>query len=165
MVINFINFISFIFIFIILLIPIIIATDVFDDFSSTSSIITIIVCFLILISSGYYIFSSDISSNKTFRDYIDNNPSSISSDYQQQIPQQLLQPVPQIIQNPQQLSHQIISNPPSQQQYQQPQLQQPQQLQQNNNNSDNNYPNLSKYYGQMKELNSNIKKMLNAMEK
>ena len=163
----FINFISFVFIFILLLIPIIIATDVFEDFSSSGSVITLVICFIMLIGSGYYIFFMDFSSNKTLQTYI-TTPTSSSSGIPmtpsivQALPQQVVQAPPQI---PQQ---QVVQAPPSQiPQQQVVQAPQPQQVVQTPQQQQvvQSEPHAAKYYSKVRELNNNVKKMLSAMHK
>ena len=155
----FINFISFVFIFIL----IIIATDVFEDFSSSGSVITLVICFIMLIGSGYYIFFMDFSSNKTLQTYI-TTPTSSSSGIPmtpsivQALPQQVVQAPPsqipqqQVVQAPSQIPQQQVVQAPQPQQIPQQQVVQSE-------------PHAAKYYSKVRELNNNVKKMLSAMHK
>jgi hypothetical protein len=172
--INFVNFMSFAFIFILMLMSVLIATDLFDDFSSSSAIITIIVCFIILISSGYYIFFIDLSSNEVIHKYIESSSSPYLSQIQS-MPQQQMLP----------LQQQMLPQQPQQMLHQQPQQQQilPQQQQILPDQTSVQAPTSFqapaqmissqvqpetygvKYYSKIRELNNNIKKMLNTMNK
>jgi hypothetical protein len=179
MMINFVNFMSFAFIFILMLMSVLIATDLFDDFSSSGAIITIIVCFIILISSGYYIFFIDLSSNEVIHKYIESSSSPYLSQIQS-MPQQQMLPLQQqmLPQQQQMLPQQQQQMLPQQQQQILPQQQQilpDQTLVQAPTSFQAPAQMISsqvqpetygvKYYSKIRELNNNIKKMLNTMNK
>ena len=144
-------------------------TDLYDDFSSPLAVTSLIIAPLVILASGYFIFFTDNFPDQipqqyakyvpqgyemTPQSYIDTSsstpqmPSSLGTS--QLPPQSPLppQPLAQVQQPPVQQYQQALQPAPT------PQYTQP--VQQPNSGND-------KYYSKVKELNKNIKRMLNTM--